>query len=274
MPSPNQSAASNDRGQSEPTSGSTTLRGRIEAIGIHDLLRVSVSKGSSGRLLVFNDHTDSELYYEHGRLTAVTSGSEFGPECLEKVLGMADGEFEFAWGLSVEPERRTADLHERMLAAVKEFYEKQVRERAGAKAKSENRLTSGVHKVAAPAEIAAAENARAQQDGSATAAASDAPAAAANTTEDGELGRASLDATGRVVTREGNFSQYDAGLAALTLKVASTIGSALAVKDLQAFEVHASNGQGLVCLLNAGGLKAVKTSADIDIDVLRKRLDK
>ncbi|HET9960219.1 MAG TPA: DUF4388 domain-containing protein [Polyangiaceae bacterium] len=270
MATQTQTAAINDRTpdrSAEPASGSTTLRGRIEAIGIHDLLRVSVSKGSSGRLLVFNEQSDSELYYEHGRLMAVTSGSEHGPECLEKVLGMTEGEFEFAWGLVAEPERRTADLHERMLAAVKEFYERQVRERA--KSRPEGRLNSGVHKVAAPAESSPSDAARNEATAE--------PAAAAAAGEEvpvGELGRATLDAAGRVIAREGTFTQYDAGLAALTLKVAAAIGSALAVKDLQGFEVHAAGGQGLVCLVNSTGMRAVKTSVDMDIDVLRKRLEK
>ena len=131
-----------------PNSGSTTLHGRIEAIGIHDLLRVSTGKGSTGRLLVFNDSSDAEIYYEGGRLVAVISGASFGPTCLLQVLQMQDGEFEFAVGLEAPAERKTANLHEAMIAAVREHYEQQVRTRqAAAKAGAEEPRSSGVHKI-------------------------------------------------------------------------------------------------------------------------------
>lgn len=131
-------------------SGSTTLHGRIEAIGIHDLLRISVSRQSTGRLLVFNDRQDAEIYYEEGRLVAAVSGSIAGEECLSQALQMNDGEFEFAWGLLATPDQKTPALHEAMLLAVKQFYESRVtnRQSAGAQNAQGERRLSGVHKVA------------------------------------------------------------------------------------------------------------------------------
>lgn len=149
-----------DSGQA-PNSGSTTLHGRIEAIGIHDLLRVSTGKASTGRLLVFNDTSDAEIYYEQGRLVAVVSGASFGAECLQQVLLMQEGEFEFAVGLQATAERKTPNLHEAMIASIREHYEVQVRNRqAAVRASGEEARSSGVHKIdgqeAAAAQPAAA----------------------------------------------------------------------------------------------------------------------
>src|SRR5512145_1886433 len=64
----------------------TTLSGRIEAISVEDLLRVSMTKRSTGRLVVFNDQFDAELYYVQGRLVAIVSGNRSGKELLKPIL--------------------------------------------------------------------------------------------------------------------------------------------------------------------------------------------
>jgi len=142
-----------------PNSGSTTLHGRIEAIGIHDLLRVSMGKRSTGRLLVFNDTQDAEVYYEQGHLVAVICGASFGAECLQQVLQMQEGEFEFAVGLQTTAESKTPNLHEAMIGSIREHYEQQVRNRQSARAAGEEPRSSGVHKIeeqaAGPAPAAA-----------------------------------------------------------------------------------------------------------------------
>ena len=130
-----------------PNSGSTTLHGRIEAIGIHDLLRVSTGKASTGRLLVFNDTSDAEIYYEQGRLVAVISGASFGAECLQQVLRMQEGEFEFAVGLQTTDESKTPNLHEAMIGSIREHYEQQVRNRQAVRTSNDEPRSSGVHKI-------------------------------------------------------------------------------------------------------------------------------
>jgi len=102
----------------EPTEGSvpvatgTTLSGRIEAISVEDLLRVSMTKRSTGRLVVFNDHFDAELYYVQGRLVAIVSGNRSGKELLKPVLEMVEGEFEFASGIEATRAQYDATAHD------------------------------------------------------------------------------------------------------------------------------------------------------------------
>lgn len=156
-------AKTEEQGQG-PNSGSTTLHGRIEAIGMYDLLRVSTGKASTGRLLVFNDSQDAEVYYEQGRLVAVVSGASFGVECLRQVLQMQEGEFEFAVGLQATAECKTPNLHEVMIGSIREHYERQVRNRqASMRASEDEARSSGVHKLEGqePAAAAAAPSAAA-----------------------------------------------------------------------------------------------------------------
>jgi hypothetical protein len=124
----------------------TALRGRIEAISGEDLLRISVTKRSTGRLLVFNDSYDAELYYLQGRLIAAVSGSSHGKEVLKCVLEMVDGEFEFANGIQIAKEQHDPNLNDALTLALRgkvaEPSPPDVARDASATVK-----TSGVHRV-------------------------------------------------------------------------------------------------------------------------------
>lgn len=97
----------------------TTLSGRIEAISVEDLLRVSMTKRSTGRLVVFNDQFDAELYYVQGRLVAIVSGNRSGKELLKPILEMVAGEFEFASGIEVARAQYDATAHDALNQALR-----------------------------------------------------------------------------------------------------------------------------------------------------------
>lgn len=111
-----------------PTGG-TALRGRIEAIGVFDLLRIAVTKGNTGRLLVFNDQFDAELYYVEGRLVAAIANALKGRDALKGVFEMTEGEFEFAQDIEAPTGQDDPALHDVMTAAIKSHYQERVRAR-------------------------------------------------------------------------------------------------------------------------------------------------
>ena len=109
--------------------GGTALRGRIEAIGVFDLLRIAVTKGNTGRLLVFNDQFDAELYYVEGRLVTAVANSLKGRDALKGVFDMSEGEFEFAQDIEMPAAQHDAALHDVMMSAIKIHYQERVRAR-------------------------------------------------------------------------------------------------------------------------------------------------
>lgn len=133
---------------SVPVATGTTLSGRIEAISIEDLLRVSMTKRSTGRLVVFNDHFDAELYYVQGRLVAIISGNRSGKDLLKPILEMVEGEFEFTSGIDVARAQFDATAHDALNQALRP----KVQEPVPSPQESPRELsaplkTSGVHRV-------------------------------------------------------------------------------------------------------------------------------
>ncbi|MFC1642087.1 DUF4388 domain-containing protein [Myxococcota bacterium] len=281
MASQTTSAAGIEGAHRGHTSGSTALHGRIEAIGIHDLLRVSVMKRSTGRLLVFSDQEDAEIYYEDGRLVAAFSGSLSGQACLEQVLRMQEGEFEFAWGLAPAPDRKSSGLHEAMLAEVKKYYVNRVGTSDHTHSQADRR--SGMHSRVA---VSGRDNGRVagakkptiqsvQPEQPSTAPARERPAQAAGAEAlSGEVGSGTLDGAGRVLARSGSLSQQDAGLAALVCKLSASLGTALGTRELHRFEITAPGDKMLACTMAAGGLRIAKVSADRDPESVWRGLDR
>ncbi len=287
-------------------------------------------------LLVFNDQTDAQLYFDRGHLVAATSGSSFGPDCLTPVLLMREGEFEFTEGIAAGPAQCTPEVHEMMMAATKEYFEREIRTRRIARqasAEEEPRLTSGVHRVAtappqvtqggqpAPTEGATAADQTASADSlgtqtepaafpNATQAAPPVPSAQAHPASatmplaratpprpdakpaappipgaspagpaaspsqrsrplgPGELGSASLDATGHLLQRVGDFSPQDLVVSALALRIAGGLGRLLGGGELQRFEVHGTGDKALLCDASKGTVLSVKLADTGDPDAM------
>jgi hypothetical protein len=214
------------------SSGGTTLHGRIEAIGIHDLLRVSAVKHSTGRLLVFNDLEDAELYYEQGRLVAAISAINEGNDCLRQVLSMHEGEFEFASGMTAPADRKCMNLHEVMLTAVKQYYE----DRVGARSQiSTNNRVFPTSDTAAITSL---------------------------------LGQAAVDVTGHILRKTGDFSTQDAALVSLVHKLADNIGTLLGQSHLKCLELLVPRDKSLVCARVDNTWHVVKVGPDYDLDLL------
>ncbi len=242
----------------------TTLHGRIEAIGVQELLRVSIANGSTGRLLLFNDEQDAELYYEEGRLVAAVSGARSGADSLSCALGMAYGEFEFVAGAVIEDERKDARLHEMLLHAVREFYERKLREKAPDV--ESPAFTSGVHKLTPPA----------KSTGEPTASAEASRASAWQARDDlavGEAGRGLVEMGGRVIDHAGSFSTHDAAFAALIVKLGNGLGAALGQSSLTGFELSVPDKQAILGNIREGTMRITKTAGESDLQAIRERLE-
>lgn len=269
-------------------SAGTALRGRIEAIGIFDLLRIAVTQCSSGRLLVFNDQFDAELYYDQGRLVAVMASSETGRDALKKVMEMAEGEFEFAGGLEVPSTKRDPALHEGMMQAIKGHYQERVRARQDSATGMPAVRSSGVHRMtddASGVAVAPIVNVEAPTRVPSNPAATVPPVVGPPPVPKppppvrvtgqllaGERGRAIADTGGRANARLGEVTPQEATLVALTAKTAQGIAAILGMRELQRFEICGTNDRSLLCRVAKEGIYLSAVNSDADQDAIWREL--
>jgi hypothetical protein len=284
--------------------GGTALRGRIEAIGVFDLLRIAVTKGNTGRLLVFNDQFDAELYYVEGRLMAAVANQLKGRDALKGVFEMGEGEFEFAQDLALPETEHDATLHDVMMAAIKSHYQERVRARhdsstslpAAPKARQETQSgmpavrISGTHLVSEDSRIGVAPIVSIEKPPSALNSGRSAekptpplnqarPDATPKTSASqavllpGELGRATTDNAGRTSKRHGDVTAHDAALATLASKTAQSVASIIGMRDLQRFEIIGVNERALLCRVQKDGIELSVSSGTADFDAIWKELE-
>lgn len=284
--------------------GGTALRGRIEAIGVFDLLRIAVTKGNTGRLLVFNDQFDAELYYVEGRLVAAVANSLKGRDALKGVFEMGEGEFEFAQDLVLPDSEHDATLHDVMMAAIKSHYQERVRARhdssgslpttSKARQETQNGIpavrSSGTHLVSEDSRIGVAPIVSIDKptppplnSGRSVEKPSPLNAARAETTPKvtttpavllpGELGRATTDNAGRTSKRHGDVTAHDAALATLASKTAQSVASIIGMRDLQRFEIIGHNERALLCRVLKDGIELSVSSGTVDFDAIWKELE-
>lgn len=218
--------------------GGTALQGRIEAIGIFDLLRVAVTQNSTGRLMLFNDYDEAALYYEHGRLIEAWSGSERGISALKAVLRLHVGEFEYTRDASIHVEQPDARLHEVLMLAIKEYYQQRVLARK--QGANPAPRVSGVHRVSVPSAL---------------------PPLLAR----GELGRARVDQSGRHLERTGQISLQDTACASLIRTLANDIAGELELQHLERFELRSGQTKALLCRVVPAGLMVSKVGSEPDL---------
>jgi hypothetical protein len=280
MANSSNSATATDR-RAQPVGG-TALHGNIEAIGIPDLLRIAVAKGNTGRLLVFNDQTDAELYYDQGRLVGVMSSAETGLAQLKVVFAMTEGEFEFARGLEIPREQQDPALHEAMMHAIKEHYQQRVRSRqdSGAAPAPQSPKMSGVHRVSSPSvtvsPIVSVEQPSAPvQSVSEVATPSNEVSSKPLILESllpGETGRATADLTGRTTAKLGSIASQEVALAALISKQAQTIATLIGMRGLERFELLGANDRSLLCRASKDRLQVSHITPEADVDAIWSQL--
>jgi hypothetical protein len=277
--------------QSHPTGG-TALRGRIEAIGVFDLLRIAVSKGNTGRLLVFNDEFDAELYYVEGRLVAAIASSKRGRDALAGVFVMTEGEFEFAQDLVLPETDHDSALHDVMMAAIKSHYQERVRARqdsstnipVASKARNESLPSmpavriSGTHLVSDDARIGVAPIVSIEKPPpAASVPRADAPPRPPTLSNEplrsGEFGRATTDNAGRTTAKRGDISAQDTALATLASKTAQSVASILGMRDLQRLEIVGVNNRALLCKIQKEGIVLSVATNSADFDGIWKELE-
>jgi hypothetical protein len=281
-------ANSNANTANSHVAGGTALRGRIEAIGIFDLLRIAVGNGNTGRLLVFNDQFDAELYYVEGRLVVAIAGDAKGRDALVGVFGMTDGEFEFAQEIVAPPEQHDASLHDVMTAAIKNHYQERVRARQDSvsnlqAAKDRNDSVSsmpavrasGTHLIVDDSRIAASPIVSiGPSSPTASSVSQPIPAITFSTALlDGEVGRANADHAGRTTTKLGIVSSQEAALATLVAKTAQSIATVLGMRDLTRLEIIGANDRALLCRLHKDGIRLSAISGTVDADLIWKELE-
>ncbi|MGC4067551.1 MAG: DUF4388 domain-containing protein [Polyangiaceae bacterium] len=279
MANSSNSATATDR-RAQPVGG-TALHGNIEAIGIPDLLRIAVAKGNTGRLLVFNDQTDAELYYDQGRLVGVMSSAENGLAQLKVVFAMTEGEFEFARGLEIPRDQHDPALHDAMMQAIKEHYQQRVRSRqdSGAAPAAQNKM-SGVHRVSSPSvtvsPIVSVEQPSAPTHSFSEASAASNDASVGATVSEallkGETGRATADLTGRTTAKLGSIATQEVALAALISKQAQTIATLIGMRGLERFELRGANDQALLCRANKDKLQVSHITPEADVEAIWSQL--
>ena len=250
------------------TVGGTSLHGRIDAIGIHDLLRIGVAQGSTGRLLVFNDRFDAELHYVEGRLIAVTSDGSKGTDCLNSVLQMTEGEFEFTTGAESASDLGDAKLHDAMTQAIRRHYQERVRAQQDSVGDQHQFVrTSGVHRMVTEQTVAVSPLADVDPK--------DQTPAAAKSPQllRGEVGRAFSDNTGRTAGRLGTITSQQAALVALTSKYAQNLASILGMRELQRFEILATDQRALLCRVGKDAIRFSATTGEVDMECIWTELE-
>lgn len=261
---------------STQATGGTSLRGRIEAIGVFDLMRIGVTNESTGRLLVFNDTFDAELYYVEGRLVAIVSGNGIGAKALELVQQMTEGEFEFVSGIEIPVEQHDESLHEAMTSAIKSHYQQRVRARQeSSRDLSVTPRTSGVHRAVGQTEVSVSPIVNIEQPSiSAIPQVNSADASGqAPQLLEGENGRATTDIAGRTRGKLGVVTPQEAALVALTTNLAKSLTSILGMRDLQRFEIRGADNRGLLCRLTADGIRLSCVTEAADITAIWRQLD-
>jgi hypothetical protein len=239
MPSSNYQASSS-------ATGGRILNGRIEAIGVFDLLRVAVTQKSTGRLVLYKGDACVELFYESGSLVQARSKDQRGMKALALAMTMRDGEFEYVSDPALPVEGIDDRLHDTMMLAITDHYRELVAARRDDSARSPTPRTSGVHRVGSRREF--------QEE--------PAPAPLSR----GELGRGIVDSAGRAHSMTGGISELDLACAAKLADLSYELASAFGFARLARFEVRRGPRGGLLCRLARDGIRVARVDHDPELE--------
>jgi hypothetical protein len=245
-------ASSTHRASSNATGG-RILNGRIEAIGVFDLLRVAVTQKSTGKLLLCNEEHHVELYYEGGSLVQARSDDKRGMKALLLAMSMSEGEFEYVSDSALLDERVDGRLHDTMMLAITEHYRELVSARRGDGSGSPTHRSSGVHRVGSQS------------------AASEAPASVPLCR--GELGRGTVDSAGRTQSTVGAIEAVDLACAAKLADLSYELASVFGFSRLARFEVRRGRRGGLLCRLARDGIRVARVDHDPELEKIWLELE-
>jgi predicted regulator of Ras-like GTPase activity (Roadblock/LC7/MglB family) len=244
----------------------STLTGRIEAIGILELLRVPITNGNTGRLVVYDDDQAAELFYAEGQLVQARAGSLSASECLCQVMRWSRGEFEFFDEQAIEVAQRASHLHEELLTEIKAWYAERVARRtasgtmlAAAPVTSPPAHAGGSGKwpKAQLAPTASCESVPPVRPTHHSRTVPKAPPCAA-------LGTAMVDKRGNIVEHSGAFDDQNAALAALAYNLGTTIGQKLCAGSLRAIELKGGDDKWLFVKPRADSLATAQVLPNTD----------
>ncbi|MGC4065652.1 MAG: DUF4388 domain-containing protein [Polyangiaceae bacterium] len=238
-------ASSTHRASSSATGG-RILNGRIEAIGVFDLLRVAVTQKSTGKLLLCNEEHLVELYYESGSLVQARSNDKRGMKALLLAMSMSEGEFEYVSDQILPGERIDGRLHDTMMLAITEHYRELVSARRSDSGQPPAHRGSGVHRVGTQREASQEQ-------------------AAARLCR-GELGRGVVDSAGRTQATVGAIEDVDLGCAAKLADLSYELASAFGFSRLERFEVRRGHRGGLLCRLARDGIRVARIDHDPELE--------
>jgi len=208
--------------------GEAALSGSLSAVGLLELLRLPMTTGRTGMLIVVNSDpevadAEARLHYREGTLVAGAVGNSSGEAALRRILGWKDGYFEFL-GDTPMPERVDAHLHSVALTEIKNWYAARTSSRPAAAVASGSSPALQIPRATPKPEIRPTPL-------RAVPAPKGRPSAAS--------GSALVDARGNLADVVGQVSPKDGALAFAALQLATAIGKEMVMGAPQSVEVRA-----------------------------------
>ncbi|MBI2392214.1 MAG: DUF4388 domain-containing protein [Deltaproteobacteria bacterium] len=222
----------------EGTMGEAALSGNLNAVGLLELLRIPMTTGRTGTLIVVNsdadaDEAEARFYYREGTLVAGALGSATGEEALRRVIGWKDGFFEFLAD-TTPPDEVDPRLHALAMSEIKNWYTARTSSRPGpVTARSAPNHTPAPPRPSYTAPTLLGSVPRAEPRPMplrAVPVPKGRPSAA--------IGSATLDARGNVSEVTGTLGTRDGALGFAALQLSAAIGKELSLAGAQSVEIR------------------------------------
>lgn len=239
--------------------GEAALSGNLSAVGLLELLRIPMTTGRTGTLIVVNSDPDvpdaeGRLHYRDGTLVAGSLGGSVGEEALRRMIGWKDGYFEFLAD-TAPPESIDPRLHSAALTEIKNWYTTRTSSvRAAAAGSGASPQAIQVPRASPPASpkpelrptpLRAVPPPKAR------------PSAA--------IGSGYLDARGNLAQTVGTLTPRDGALAFAALQLAAAIGKEMVLGAPQSVEVRARGERWLGALAREDSSVVVVCPPETDL---------
>lgn len=237
--------------------GEAALSGSLSTVGLFDLLRIPMTTGRTGTLIVVSEDPDvadpeARLHYREGTLVAGTLGHRSGEQALRDMIGWKEGYFEFLADTE-PPERIDPRLHAVALTEIKNWYAaKTGRPAAVANARPALHLTprTTTATIPRPEMIPAALRA----------------VPTPKPPKTNAIGSGVLDARANLSDVTGTLSPKDGAIAFASLQVAAAIGKDMGVGAPASIEVRARGERWLAAATRGDGAFVVVCPKDTALD--------
>lgn len=238
--------------------GEAALSGSLSTVGLFDLLRIPMTTGRTGTLIVVNGDPDAvdpeaRLHYREGTLVAGTLGGSSGEQALREMLGWRDGYFEFLADTE-PPERIDPRLHAAALTEIKNWYAAKTSSRPAAVANARPALhltpRTTTATIPRPEVIPAALRA----------------VPTPKPPRSSAIGSGVLDARANLSEVSGTLSPKDGAVAFASLQVAAQIGKDMVIGAPLSIEVRAHGDRWLGAATRGDGAVVVVCPKDTALD--------